>query len=65
MKQSYRERELIFCMNRMEQYWIKLTERNLERKLSNKKTEKLLMILNLWEDITERMLLKLNPKINT
>jgi hypothetical protein len=57
------EKELYFCLNRMEQYWITLNEKSLKRKLSNKLLEKYLSKIYEWEDQTDLKLLRRNPKI--
>ena len=53
-----KEKELYFCLGRIEQYWIQLTERLTARKIQNKKAEKFFMILGMWEDEVDLKLLK-------
>lgn len=59
---TYREKELYFCLNRMEQYYIKLNEKSLTRKISDRKLDKILDQLYMWEEVTDLMLLELNSK---
>jgi hypothetical protein len=58
-----REKELYFCLNRIEQYWMKLTERLDKRKISKKKAELFYIKLDQWEEKTDLMLLMGNPRI--
>jgi len=58
-----REKELYFCLNRIEQYWMALTEKLNEMKISKKKAEKFYIKLDQWEEKTNLMLLMGNPRI--
>ncbi len=49
-KLTLKERELAFCLKRLEQYWMLLKDKNAKRKLVGKKYNILESQLLLWEE---------------
>lgn len=50
-KLTPKEKEIAFCLNRIEQYWLLLLDRNAKRKLVGKKFKMVQDKLLEWEEI--------------
>jgi hypothetical protein len=49
---TYKEKELVFCLGRVEQYWMLLEDKIKKRKLKGSKAERLKDKLARWEEVT-------------